>query len=175
FDFRPINPGWLRELVKRWLRWRITGEFALTQIRKDFTALTRLAQLTPGLGGTATSLDRAALERYLARLSIVVAHPKTRSGDISVVAAFLRTIHQHRWAPLPADAVIHPDDHPRHDANSAPRALPEYVMAQLESPANLSRLTDPCVRLLVEVLIRTGLRIGDATRLGRLEVQNLSW
>jgi len=38
-------------------------------------------------------------------------------------------------------------------------------MAQLESPANLDRVSDPRIRLLVEVLIRTGLRIGDATRL----------
>lgn len=38
-------------------------------------------------------------------------------------------------------------------------------MGQLESPANLDRISDPRIRLLVEVLIRTGLRIGDATRL----------
>jgi integrase len=164
FDFRPIRPAWLRELVKRWLRWRISNEFALTQIRKDFTALTRLATLTPGLGVAPASLNRAALERYLARLSTEVTHAKTRSGDISV-AAFLRAIHLHRWAPLPADALIHTDDHPRHDTNPAPRALPEPVMAQLESEANLARLTDPRMRLLVEILIHTGLRIGDATRL----------
>lgn len=165
FDFRPIRPAWLRDLVKRWLRWRISNEFALTQIRKDFTALTRLAKLTPGLAATPGSLTRAALERYLARLSTMVTHAKTRSGDISVVAAFLRAVHLHRWAALPADALIHADDHPRHDLNPAPRALPEPVMAQLESEANLDRLADPRIRLLVEILIGTGLRIGDATRL----------
>lgn len=165
FDFRPIRPAWLRGLVKRWLRWRIANEFALTQIRKDFTALTRLATLTPGLSAAPTSLNRAAIERYLARLSTVVTHAKTRSGDISVVAAFLRAVHLHRWAALPADALIHADDHPRHDLNPAPRALPEPVMAQLESETNLARLTDPRIRLLVEILIGTGLRIGDATRL----------
>jgi hypothetical protein len=90
FDFRPIRPAWLRDLLKRWLRWRICNQFALTQIRKDFTALARLAKHIPGLGVTPASLTRAALEHYLARLSTVVAHAKTRSGDISVVAAFLR-------------------------------------------------------------------------------------
>ena len=109
------------------------------------------------------------MERYLARLSTVVTHSKARSGDISVVAAFLHAIHLHRWAPLPADAVIHADDHPRHDVNPTSRALPEFVMAQLESPANLSKLTDPRMRALVEVLIRTGLHIGDATRRGPAE------
>jgi site-specific recombinase XerD len=166
-DLRRIDPAWLREATKRWLRWRIMGGIALTQIRKDFTALTRLAQLTPGITATtsAAALDRVTLERYLARLSTVVTHPKSRSGDISAVATFLRAVHQHKWAPLPADAVIHTADHPRRDANPAPRALTEFVMAQLESPANLSKLTDPRMRLLTEVLTRTGLRIGDATRL----------
>lgn len=34
FDFRSIGPGWLRELIKRWLRWRISPGLALTQIRR---------------------------------------------------------------------------------------------------------------------------------------------
>lgn len=38
-------------------------------------------------------------------------------------------------------------------------------MAQLENPANLDRMGDPRIRLLVQILIRAGLRIGDATRL----------
>lgn len=38
-------------------------------------------------------------------------------------------------------------------------------MTQLEDPQNLARLGDPRSRLLVEMLIRTGLRISDACRL----------
>ena len=38
-------------------------------------------------------------------------------------------------------------------------------MHQLESTANLDRISDPRIRLLVEILTRTGLRIGDATGL----------
>jgi integrase len=166
FDFRAIGPLWLRELIKRWLRWRISVGLALTQIRKDFTALTRLARLTTGLDDNPTSLDRAALERYLAALAIAAPHPKTRSGDICVAAAFLRAIHQQGWEPqLPATTIIHRDDHPRQDGDPPPRNLPEPVMAQLEDPANLARLADPRSRLLVEILIRTGLRISDACRL----------
>jgi integrase len=166
-DFRRIHPAWLRQLVKRWLRWRITGGSALSQIRKDFIALTRLAQLAPLAGTTsAAELTRAVLEQYLARLAAEVTHPKTRSGDISAVAAFLDTIRTQRWTQLPAEAAIYRDDHPRHDHDPALRALPEFVMAQLENPTNLAKLTDPRIRLLTEVLIRTGLRIGDATRLG---------
>jgi integrase len=131
-------------------------------------SLTRLAQHTPALARSAgpQRLDRTAIEQYLAALAVAVPHPKTRSGDISVIAALLRTAHQHRWAPgLPTDALIHASDYPRHEATPTPRALPEFVMAQLENPANLANLTDPRVRLLVDILIGTGLRFGDASRL----------
>jgi integrase len=166
FDFRDIDPAWLRELIKRWLRWRISAGLALTQVRKDFAALTRFVRLVGELGPTPAGLDRAALERYLGALAIAVAHPKTRSGDICVIAAFLHTAHQQQWAlRLPASAVIHRGDHPRQDTDPPPRALPESVMAQLEDPANLDRLTDARIRLLVEMMIRTGLRVGDACRL----------
>lgn len=166
FDFRGIEPGWLRGLIKRWLRWRISGGLALGQVRKDFTALNRMARLSAGLGPDPASLDRAALERYLARLAVEVRHPKTRSGDISAVAAFLRAAHLQRWEPrLPAAAAIYPGDHPRH-GEPAPRALPESVMAKIEDPASLAQMADPAARLLTEILIRTGLRCGDACKLG---------
>ena len=165
FDFRGIEPRWLRELVKRWLRHRISRGLALGQVRKDFTALSRMARLIGGLGPDPASLDRAALERYLASLAIEVRHPKTRSGDISAVAAFLRGIHYQQWEPrLPASAITYPGDHPRPD-EPAPRALPEQVMAQIEDPASLAKMADPAARLLTQILIGTGLRVGDACKL----------
>lgn len=167
FDFTGIGPPWLKGLVKRWLRWRISTGLAVQQVRKDFTALNRMAHLSTGLDDDPASLDRAALEGYLAALAITVDHPKTRSGDISVVATFLRTVHQQQWAPqLPTSTVIYPSDHPRQDTDPPPRALPEQLMAQLEDPANLARLSDSRSRALIEVLIRTGLRVSDACRLG---------
>jgi len=112
------------------------------------------------------ALDRAALETYLAQLAVAVPHAKTRSSDISSVTGLLRAVRQHRWARLPAEAELYPSDHPRRAEASAPRAIPEFVMNQPRKRDNLARLTDPRIRLLVEILIRTGLRIGDATRLG---------
>ena len=45
-----------------------------------------------------------------------------------------------------------------------PRGISEAVMAQLESPAMLARFADPQARLLAEMLMRTGLRVGDGCR-----------
>ena len=166
-DFTPVQPHWLRELTKRWCRWRISCGIGLGQLRKDLIAMIRLSRLTPGLAASTgpIALDRAALEAYLAQLVIEVPHAKTRSSDISAVTGFLRAVRQHRWARLAGEAELYPSDHPRRAEAPAPRAIPEFVMNQLDSTDNLAHLTDPRIRLLVEILIRTGLRIGDATRL----------
>ena len=166
-DFTPIQPRWLRELTKRWCRWRISCGIGLGQLRKDLIAVVRLSRLTPGLAASTgpAALDRAALEAYLARLVTEVPHAKTRSSDISSATAFLRAVRQHHWARLPAEAELYPSDQPRRAEAPAPRAIPEFVMNQLESADNLARLADPRSRLLVDMLIRTGLRVGDATRL----------
>lgn len=167
-DFTPVQPRWLRDLAKRWCRWRISCGIGLGQLRKDLIAIARLSRLTPELTSSPgpTVLDRAALEAYLARLAVEVPHPQTRSTDIGSVTGFLHAVRQHRWASLPAEAQLYPSDQPRRDETPAPRAIPEFVMNQLENTDNLARLRDPRIRLLVEILIRTGLRIGDATRLG---------
>jgi integrase len=166
-DFTAVQPVWLRDLAKRWCRWRMSCGIGLGQLRRDRIALVRLSRLTPRLAGSPgpNVLDRAALEAYLARLAVEIPHPKTRSAEIGCVTGFLHAVRQHRWASLPAEAQLYPSDQPRRDETPAPRAIPEFVMHQLESPANLDRISDPRIRLLVEVLIRTGLRIGDGTRL----------
>ncbi|MFZ1179044.1 MAG: transposase, partial [Mycobacterium sp.] len=166
-DFTAVQPPWLRELAKRWCRWRMSCGVGLGQLRRDRIALVRLSRLTPRLASSPgpNVLDRAALEAYLARLAVEIPHPKTRSTDIGCVTGFLYAVRQHRWALLPAEAQLYPSDQPRRDETPAPRAIPEFVMHQLENVANLGRISDPRIRLLVEILIRTGLRIGDATRL----------
>jgi len=166
-DVTELQPRWLRELVKRWCRWRMSCGVGLGQLRKDRIALVRLARLTPGLASSTdpSALDRVALEGYLARLAVELAHPKTRSSDIGAVTGFLHAVRQHRWASLPAEAQLYPSDHPRRDETPTPRAIPEFVLHQLEGRDTLDRITDPRIRLLVQILIRTGLRIGDATGL----------
>ena len=63
---------------------------------------------------------------------------------------------------LPANAVIYEEEVSR-PPDSFPKFVPEFVMAQLESDANLARLRNPTVRHLVIVLMETGIRGGDAS------------
>jgi integrase len=166
--FDRIGQPWLRELAKRWARWRLSTGLSSHHVERDVSALIRLstflAACGPGLHAAA-GLDRPVLERYLAWLAIERPAPKGRATELGAVAAFLRGVHQHRWAPeLPATAAIYSEDRPRRPVD-APRTISEHVMAQLESPANLAQFTQPGYRLLTEILMRTGLRISDACRL----------
>src|SRR5689334_3853487 len=60
-----------------------------------------------------------------------------------------------------------PAGHRDHLLVRHPRALAEQVMAQIEDPANLDRWDDPAARLITIILIRRGLRLGDALALPR--------
>ena len=50
-------------------------------------------------------------------------------------------------------------------SKALPRAIDEYVMRQIEDPQNIARLPNSTTRHVVTLLIKTGLRTIDATRL----------
>jgi site-specific recombinase XerD len=60
--------------------------------------------------------------------------------------------------------MIFAEDYPKR-GEKLPRALAEHIIAQVEDPANLNRWDDPARRLITLILIRCGLRIGDACKL----------
>jgi integrase len=166
--FDRIPQPWLRELAKRWVRWKLGTGISAGQAARDVgnlaTFATFLAAPTVQVNALA-GLSRQILERYAAEVARSPHADRTRCGYVGTVQAFLLAIRQHRWdQTLPAEASFYPEDYPKR-AELPPRALPEHVMAQVEHPDNLARLADPTVRLCTLILIRTGLRVGDATRL----------
>ncbi|MDQ4490793.1 tyrosine-type recombinase/integrase [Sinomonas sp. ASV486] len=77
--------------------------------------------------------------------------------------AFLRDVHQYEWAPgLPASSTIYPQDIPRLTERLPARAVSEFVMSQIEDEANVAKMANPDYRLVLELMIRCGLRISDA-------------
>lgn len=166
--FDRITQPWLRILVKQWVRARMTTNVSMSAIAKGLTATARLSvflqSAEPAMESSA-QLTRPVLERFFASLAEHLLDPKTRGQVIGQVGTFLLDVRRHEWAPeLAANAVIYPSDHPRRPA-MASRALSEHMMAQLESPENLARFTDPGHRLITEILMRTGLRTSDACQL----------
>ena len=165
--FDGIPQPWLRQLAKQFARWRLSIGRSPIQTYIDIQAVTRLARFLDSPPVTVTSLagiDRAVLERYLADLATDPRAVRSRSRDISSLGAFLDAIRRHQWDhELPASAAFYPEDFPKPEKR-LPRGLAEHIMAQVEQPANLDRWHDPGTRLLTVILMRCGLRVGDAAK-----------
>jgi integrase len=166
--FDRIPQPWLRELAKRWTRWRLSASLTAETAGRGVRVLARFGAFlaSPAVGaGDIGQVDRAVLERYLADLHGELAGTKIHREHIGQLNAFFQAIRQHGWAErLPATAMFFSEDYPKR-GRALPRALPEQVMAQLEAPASLSRWDQPSYRLITLILMRCGLRLGDARRL----------
>jgi integrase len=167
--FDRIPQPWLKDLAKRWTRWRISAGARSDRAYMGAVAITQLGQFLAqpqvAVNGPA-DIDRPLLERYLADLHTTVPTGGMRRNHIGALNAFFQAIRQHHWDDsLPPTAMFFPDDYPKDNANRLPRALAEHVMTQVENPANLDRWDTPANRLITVILIRCGLRISDAVGL----------
>lgn len=165
-SFAGIPQLWLRDLAKRWVRWRLSAELNLETVRRGLRSLTRFGTFCARTGvASLADVDRALLERYLADLHAEWAGRQRHNDHIGQLNSFLHAIRQHRWdGTLPANALIFADDYPKRTA-LVPRVLAEHVMAQIEQPSNLDRWDNPAFRVVTLVLVRCGLRVTDALRL----------
>ena len=164
--FDRIEPLWLRLLTKRWARWRLSTGTSPTSVSMGVKCVIDFAAATPQLGQRPAHADPGGHRTTPGRPRGHLSDAKVRAARISQLAGLLRTARQHGWEPrLAATADIYREDYPR-QVEPAPRAISEAVMAQLEDPAHLDRFADRQARVLAEILMATGLRVGDGTRLG---------
>ena len=166
-DFSGIPQPELKDLAKRWIRWRLSTGLGLDAGgSRPLLALTRFAAFLHACGITrAGDIDRAILEDYLADLQTAMAGRRQQGVHVGVIGLFLTAVRQHGWDPaLPPDAMLFPGDQPRRP-DLLPRALAGQVMTQVEQPGNLARQNNPAYRLVTLILIRCGLRVSDALKL----------
>lgn len=161
--FDRISQLWLRDLAKRQARWRLSVGISVRQVDLEIRAITRLSRsLTINDIESPAGVNRALLERHLADLTTTLSNPHSRARDIGCLSVFLQSVRRHGWEPdLPTTAALYADDFPR-QPEQLPRALAEHVMAQVEDPENLDRWTNPTGRAVTLLLMRCGLRVGDA-------------
>ncbi len=163
--FGPIEPPWLRQAAKQWARFRLATGRAVGTVTGDILAVARFSSFfTRDAANIAdeSGLTRQVLERYLAWLACEPLADQTRLGYLVSLRIFIDHSRRHRWLPrLPAGAMFYQEDFPTH-GEYLPRFIPEFVMAQLESDANLSAIADTTTRHLIIMLMETGLRSGDA-------------
>jgi len=166
--FDRIAQPWLKDLGKRWVRLRLVRGLSIATAIAGVQALRHfsefLAEAAPGISALA-DIDRPLLERYLAWLAAKPGGPATRGRWINGLHLFFQAIRQHGWDPtLPTTAAFFVGDCPPRPPRLT-RHLAEYVMVQVEQPANLDRWPDPAHRLVTLLLIRCGLRTCDACTL----------
>ena len=166
--FNAITQPWLKELAKRWVRWRLSSGLSSTAAARCVTVITRFAQFLaapPVAIARLADVDRLVLERYLADLHAEFAGRPVHRTHVGLLNQFFAAIRQHGWGPsLPATATFYPEDYPK-DRELLPRAVAEHVMAQVEQASNLDRWDKPAYRLVTLILIRCGLRVSDALKL----------
>ena len=166
--FDAIPQPWLKELAKRWVRWRLSSGLSSTAAARCVTVITRFAQFLaapPVAIAQLAGVDRPVLERYLADLHAEFAGRPVHRTHVGLLNQFFAAIRQHGWGPsLPATATFYPEDYPK-DRELLPRAVAEHVMAQVEQASNLDRWDKPAYRLVTLILIRCGLRVSDALKL----------
>jgi integrase len=166
--FDRIAQPWLKDLGKRWVRYRLASGLSAATAVSDLQALTWFSEFlsaaAPETGGLA-GLDRELLERYLAWLAGQPGGASAHEARVGGLHAFFQAIRRHGWdAGLPTGAAFFPGDAPRR-RQPVTRHLAEHVMAQVEQPANLDRWPTPEGRLVTLILIRCGLRVTDACTL----------
>jgi site-specific recombinase XerD len=147
-------------------RGRLTSGLSIAAARAGVDAIICFSMFLTQAGVDALAdVDRPLLERYLAH---VMSQPgghgmkKTRIGGLNL---FFQHIRQNGWDDtLNGTAAFYLGDTPP-VPEQVDRRLAEYVMAQIEAPANLDRWPDPAGRLITLVLTRCGLRISSALAL----------
>lgn len=159
-SFDQIVQPWLREAAKRYARLRIGGGKAFGTIHIDVRSIRYfsvfLADLHPEIIRPA-GLPRDIIEHYLSWLSASHLQGNATNTYLVTLRGFLETCRRHGWlAGLPVPATVYLDELPARP-RPLPRFIDEFVMAQIEDPANLARLPDDTTRHLLVVLIETGL------------------
>ncbi len=163
--FTAIQQPWLREAVKAWSKFRLGAGYSFGTIMAGGENMARFSTFLTGRPDVVDHADvtREVLQAFLLWMAISRWSDTTRGSTLCFVKVFLEWGRRHDTLPgLPANAVIYEEEVSR-PADQLPQFISEFVMAQLEAPANLARIRNPSVRHLVIVLMETGIRGGDAS------------
>jgi hypothetical protein len=114
--FGGIPQPWLKELVKRWCRWRLSIGLSPGSPARGARVLAHFGTWLAGQGEGAgiEAVTRPLLERYLAALHAEFGGRKLQQEHVENLNGFLTAARQHEWAPgLSAGAMIFAEDYPK--------------------------------------------------------------
>jgi integrase len=168
-NFTAVSPQWLRALTKRWAAWRLKTGTSPATIEGYLRGLRRFSAFVECIDydlSTPRQLTRELLEDYRADVLDSELGAATRRRMTGTLASFLDDVRRHDgWARgLPANATYF-DGERGSEGETQPRAIDEFVMAQIEDPGNIARISDRTFRTALRIILETGLRKTDALRL----------
>jgi integrase len=167
-SFEFCREEWLREVFKRWARWRLSTGLSVDTVAWNVRTLKLFVEFCNARGAALSepgAFTRELLEGFAAHLFSLGLHPGSRNRSLGALRTFLDDCRRHEWMPgLDPKATYYRDDYARRP-EPLPRYVSDHVMAQLEREENLARLPSITSRTIVEVLIGTGLRAEDTITL----------
>jgi hypothetical protein len=164
-NFGAIRRGWLRELLKRWARYRLqSGTMAPQGVSHAVWSFKELERFCEPAGvelADAEQLSRRLLEDFLDHVAGLPLAKNSKHGMLRHVKVVLDDVERHGWVRLQRNARYFRDELPS-QSHALPRFIDETVMRQLESEEALQRIGDETTISAVIVLMETGLRSQDA-------------
>jgi integrase len=158
--FAGIPQLWLRQVTKRWCRWRLARGITPGTVARNAIGMACFGQhLAVHMAAQAgpDQLTRERIESWLATGPL--------RDHVGALSTFLRDVHRHDWLPgLPGNAFVFHDDGPP-SKPAKPRFISEHLMRQLEDEDRLALFGSDDARLVTRILIACGLRLKDTRRL----------
>jgi hypothetical protein len=165
-DWRAIEPAWLRQLCKRWARYRLRQGVSAGHVAKVRRAVVALIEFCERGGWPLDSpacLTRDLFDAFLDHVR-VLDHGATVKHRLAVgVRQLFEQAHDLGWISLRNPRVYLRGELPR-IRDHLPRALPPAVIKRLNEPGSLELLKED-ERAAVLVLMDCGLRARDTARL----------
>mgnify|MGYP001407211544 CR=1 FL=1 len=159
--FGRITQPWLRELAKQHLRYQLARGLGSGRLHAHCQSIAEFAwwlhEQAPILQSS-EEVGRDVLEQFVIHVR-AKRPPATAQHKLLILKAFVENAEQLGWGRF--GGRLYDTDIPRPPALS-PKAIDEFVMAQLESPEVLRRIACPYRRALIELIMLTGMRASEA-------------
>jgi integrase len=165
-DWRPVNPGWLRELAKRWARHKLRNGISLVHVTAVRLATVRFGEFCEQHGwplNSAGCLSRELFDAFLDHVRYLPTGVTHKHAIACGVKQLFEETHDLGWIELRTPRVYLPGEIPTR-RDWLPRALPAAVVNRLNQPDALDGL-GVRERAIVLVLMDGGLRASDTIRL----------
>jgi integrase len=162
FNFRYINQEWLKEAVKRFIKYKASIGLSFSTLMKQLEAFNDFSLFLDSQPQIKqfSDLNRSTVIKYLEYNNQRKLCASTKSKRISALSSLLETGVENKWFSV-EPYLIHKNDYPKPD-KVLPRYIPDDVVRQLNQ--YLDGLPESVMRMVL-VIQECGLRIGELSQL----------